>query len=130
MSDDVNRFLQNAGAGRFPNASFESVGTKFEGKVAGLPKMVDTQFGERLLIDLENPNYKGGGITLWVREGPMGQAVAKAVGTEGLEEGGLLSLEFTSERDTGKGNALKLFAATYEAPKVSVDVDSIFGGGE
>ena len=130
MSDAVSQFLQNAGAGRFPNATFDVIGKRYEGTIVGLPKVVDTQFGERLLVDLENPNLPGGGITLWIKDGTMGQAVATAAGSDGIEEGGKLSLEFTSERDTGKGNPLKLFKATYEAPSAKVDVTSIFGGGE
>jgi hypothetical protein len=130
MSDDVNRFLQNAGAGRYPNASFEAIGTRYEGTIIGVPKVTSTQFGDRLLIDLENPSYKGGGITLWIKDGTMGQAVATAVGDAGLEEGGKFAIEFVSERDTGKGNPLKLYKAQYEPPVSKVDVTSIFGGGD
>lgn len=130
MAEDVDKFLHdNRGGGRFPAATWDHPGQRWGGRVVGTPKVVETQFGTRLLIDLENSNYADGGVTWWVKPGPQAQALSDAVGGLGLAEGGLLEAVFTAEKDTGKGNPLKLFEATYEAPKPAVDVGSIFGTG-
>ena len=46
----------------------------------------------------------------------IGEAVRKAGGTK-LLPGATLGVKFSSTKDVGKGNPLKLFTAVYEAPK-------------
>jgi len=124
-NDDVNEFLESALSGRFPAASFEKAGDGVVGTIVGRPKVVETQYGKRLVIDLDQG--AGAGITVWVKPGAMATAVAKAASTDGLAEGGKLAIVFTEEMDTGKGNPAKLYEARYEPPKAAVDVASIFG---
>jgi len=127
MSDAVNQFLKESRAGRYPNAVFDKPGTTVTGTIVGVPRIVTSQFGDALVVDLANPAYPDGGVTVWIKQGMAGAAVADAVGDHGLAEGGVLTLKFTGERDTGKGNPLKLYEAHYVPPVASVDVASIFG---
>jgi hypothetical protein len=123
---DVQSFLNdNRGGGKYPDAKFEVVGDRASGTIVSTPKVVETQYGRRLLVDLDDG--QGGGVTLWIKEGPMAQAVAEAAGSHGLVAGGVLTLTFASEKDTGKSNPVKLFEATYTPPQTKVDVGSIFG---
>lgn len=126
MTESAEDFLQSQLGGRFPAATFETKGSGVAGTIMGTPKVVETQYGKRMIVDLDNP---AGGVTLWVKDGPMAQAVAKAVSDAGertLAEGGKLAVVFVDEKDTGKGNPLKLYEAKYEAPAKGVDVGSIF----
>jgi hypothetical protein len=128
MTDDARDFLRGAMAGKYPGAKFDTVGDTVAGIIEGEPKVVETQYGRRLLVDLKQGDR---GTTLWVKEGPMAQAVAKAVADAGVEtvaEGGKLAVVFSDEKDTGKGNPLKLFEARYEPPAGGVKIDDIFGG--
>jgi len=124
-NDDVNEFLESSLTGRFEGATFDKIGAGVAGTIMGRPKVVDTQYGKRLVIDLDRGN--GNGITVWVKPGSMATAVAKAAGADGLAEGGKLAIVFTEEQDTGKGNPAKLYEARYEPPTTAVDVSSIFG---
>ena len=125
MSDDVMEFLNNARGAKYEGMKWEVVGDTAAGIIEGQPKVVTTREGDKvLLIDLAKPG--GGGVTLWVREGPMARAIATAA-DKGLEEGGKLAVTFSGEKDTGQKSPLKLFEARYEAPTAKVDVDSIFG---
>jgi hypothetical protein len=126
MADDVGDFLNEARGSRYPAATFAKVGDSVVGVIVGTPKVVDTQYGKRLLVDLENAAYAEGGQTVWIKAGPMGQAVAEAVGGHGLAEGGKLMIVFTEERDTGKPSPLKIFEAQYEVPRAAVDPASVF----
>lgn len=124
-TDSVHEFLESALTGRFPSATFENKGDAAAGTIVGVPKVLETQYGTRLLIDLDQGG--GNGVTVWVKPGAMATAVAKAAGADGLAEGGKLAIVFTDELDTGKGNPAKLYEARYEPPKAAVDVNSIFG---
>lgn len=65
---------------------------------------------------------------------PMLQAIVEAVqkaGSNAYAIGGKLAVKFTEERDTGKPNKLKMFAAKYEPPtpaaaSVTVPADDLF----
>ena len=126
MTESVDEFLQSALGGRYPAAKFDTKGQGAAGTIVGVPKVVDTQYGKRLLVDLQHGDS---GTTVWVKEGTMARAVAKAVqdaGATSLDEGGKLAIVFTEEQDTGKGNPLKLYEAKYEPPAKGADVSSIF----
>lgn len=124
---DVSQFLKESRAGRFPNATFEKVGDGYTGTIVGLPRLVESQYGPALVVDLANERYPGGGITLWIKQGPLGAAVAEASNNV-LEEGGTLSVVFTDTRDTGKPSPLKLYEAQYTPPQAKVDLGGLFGG--
>ena len=126
MTESAEEFLQSQLGGRFPAATFETKGSGVAGTIVGTPKVVETQYGKRMIVDLDN---SGGGATVWIKDGTMGQAVSKAVSDAGektLAEGGKLAIVFTEEKDTGKGNPLKLYEAKYDPPAKGVDVGSIF----
>ena len=126
----VDDFLQSALGGRFEAASFETIGKGVAGTIVGTPKVAETQYGTRLVVDLMQAD--GSGVTVWIREGLMaaavGQAAKDATGTTSLAEGGKLAIVLTGERDTGKGNPAKEYQARYEPPAGAVDVGSIFDG--
>jgi hypothetical protein len=126
MSDPVNEFLRESSSGRYPNAKFEKVGDGVSGTIVGLPKVIDTEHGKRLIVDLDDG--QGSGTTLWVRPGAMAQAVHEAVGDDGMSEGGKLAVVHSGTKDTGKPQPVKLYEARYEAPRASVDVADIFSG--
>lgn len=124
-NDDVLEFLNESRGAKYEGAKFPARGDKVGGVIEG-QRVVTTQEGERvLMIDLENPAYSGGGITLWVRGGPMAQAIALAA-PKGTEEGGRLEVTYTDDKDTGKKSPLKLYEARYQPPTAKVDVGSIF----
>jgi hypothetical protein len=126
VTESAEEFLQSQLGGRFPAAQFPNKGGGVAGTIMGTPRVVDTQYGRRMIVDLDNPS---GGVTLWVKEGTMGAAVSKAVADAGektLAEGGKLAVIYTDDKDTGKGNPLKMYEARYEPPAKGVDVGSIF----
>lgn len=127
MSDDPNEFLRQSRISGFPNAKFDRLGDSVSGTIKGAPRVIDSQYGKALVIDLVNEQYPEGGITLWVKAGIMASALADAVGDGRLEEGGRLQVTFSGERDTGKPSKLKEYDVRYEAPTPAVDVNSIFG---
>jgi hypothetical protein len=129
MSDDPNEFLRQSRISGYPNAKFERLGDTASGTIKGTPRVIDSQYGKALVIDLINDQYPEGGITLWVKAGIMASALADAVGDGKLEEGGKLQVTFSGERDTGKPSKLKEYDVRYEAPTPAVDVNAIFGDG-
>jgi len=123
---EVNDFLRESRMSKYPNATFERVGDSITGVVASPPRIIDSQFGKALVVDLANDSYSEGGRTLWIKQGQMAAAIADACGDDGLAEGGRLTVVFTGEKDTGKPSPLKEYAAQYEPPRAKVDMRSIF----
>jgi hypothetical protein len=127
---DPNTFLRESRISPYPNASFDDVGDTVAGVIGAPPKIVDSQFGPALVVELVNTVYSDGGITLWIKKGQMASAVDNACHDHGgLAEGGKLSVTLTELRDTGKPSPLKVYEARYEPPQAKVDVGSIFGDG-
>jgi hypothetical protein len=136
-----NEWLQqNSGGTGNPGVHFGQVGEKVVGRITETPKTVTTQFGERLVIELEavtgssaSKGKKGSDgaivegdlVTLWLKPGAMAGAVRDAIaqaGAKGLTEGDTLAVAFTGTRDTGKAEPVKLYTAQLVAAKPSVAV--------
>lgn len=70
------------------------------------------------LRDPQNPDDDGK-RRLYIRGQRMKSAVRDAVlraGAKGIQPGGVLTVTFTHEEDTGQGNAAKCYVAEYQAP--------------
>lgn len=133
----------NSGGSGNPGVYFGTLGDKVVGRIVGTPKQVDTQFGERLVIELkatdkstaakgkkgaDGPIVDGDEVTLWLKPGAMAAAVRDAVresGANGLSDGDTIAVAFTDTRDTGKAEPVKLYAAQYVPAKPAVDVGSL-----
>lgn len=130
----------NSGGSGNPGVFFGNKGDKVVGRIAETPKTVDTQFGERLVIELvasagctaqkgkkgaDGPIVEGDEVTLWLKPGAMAAAVRDAVNNadaSGLAVDGVLAVAFTDTKDTGKAEPVKLYAAQYQAPVPTVAV--------
>lgn len=136
-----NEWLQqNSGGTGNPGVHFGQIGEKVVGRITETPKTVNTQFGERLVIELEaaagstaSKGKKGGDgaivegdcVTLWLKPGAMAGAVRDAIaqaGAKGLTEGDTLAVAFTGTKDTGKAEPVKLYTAQLVASKPAVAV--------
>lgn len=138
MSD--NWLNENSGGSGNPGVHFGEVGEKVVGRITATPKKVETQFGERLVVELEatgqstaSKGKKGGdgrisegdNVTLWLKPGAMAAAVRDAIANaeaKGLSEGDTLALAFSGTRDTGKAEPVKLYTAQLVAAKPAVAV--------
>src|SRR5262245_5882142 len=119
---------ENATGESFDPFTFENIGDAARGIIMDVPRVGDTQFGERLIVNLKTPE---GPRTLWVKPGSMAQAVrdaVKAAGTAEMAEGGELAIAYTGERDTGKGNPMKLYTAKYKPPVGALNVEGNAAG--
>lgn len=145
MSTDTTNWLQqNRGGGdNNPGVYFGTVGHKVVGQIAATPRTVDTQYGERLVIELvtsdkttalkgtngaDGPITAGETVSLWLKPGAMAAAVADAIAAaeaKGLTEGDTLAVAFSAEQDTGKPSKLKLYTAQLVPVKPTVSVDSL-----
>lgn len=127
MPDDITDFLAESSMGEdYEPVTFPTAGTSVTGKIVGRPRIAETQYGRRMVIDLDT---EGGMRSLWVKPGAMAGALSKALSEAGattIEAGGTLGMVFVEERDTGKGNPLKIYAAKYVPPAPAVDAASIF----
>jgi len=134
-----NEWLQqNSGGSGNPGVHFGQIGEKVVGRITETPKTVDTQFGERLVIELEATGAstahkgkkgadgvitEGDQVTVWLKPGAMAGAVRDAIaaaGAKGLTEGDTLALQFSGTRDTGKAEPVKLYTAQLVAAKPTV----------
>lgn len=129
----------NSGGSGNPGVAFDDIGAKVKGTIAAEPRQVDTQYGERLVIELiaadgctatagENraPITAGDEITLWVKPGAMARAIKEAIDNadaKGLEEGATIAVQYTGDGEKKPGkNPPKLYKAAYERPKAAVPV--------
>lgn len=142
MNTSNDWLSQNSGGSGNPGVYFGAKGDKVVGRIAETPKTVDTQFGERLVIELvANPGCtatkgkkgadgtitEGDEVTLWLKPGAMAAAVRDAVqaaDATGLAADGVLAVVFSDTRDTGKAEPVKLYQAQYVAPVPTVPVGS------
>lgn len=136
MSDWLS---SNSGGSGNPGVAFDDIGAKIKGTIVGEPRQVDTQYGERLVIELiaadgstatagehRTPIAAGDEVTLWVKPGAMARAIKDALvkaNAPGLEDGATLAVAYSAdgERKPGK-NPPKLYVAAYERPKAAVAV--------
>lgn len=139
MSDDW--LNNNSGGSGNPGVYFAKIGDKVVGRINGLPKKVDTEFGERLVVELvavagstgvgkgkrgaDGAIVEGDEVTLWIKPGAQAAAIRDAIAkanASGLSDGGVLAVQFSDTRDTGKPEPVKLYAAQYQAPVPAVAV--------
>lgn len=140
----MNWLNSNGGGGdsiSVGSIAFAEVGDTIIGTVEGEPRLVTTQYGDRLVIELAatGGNAKADGndvddgdiVTVWIKPGAMARAIGAAVkeaGAAGLEAGGKLAIKHSAlgEKKPGR-NPAKLFEAKYEAPTKVTSVDDLFG---
>lgn len=140
MTNSNDWLANNSGGSGNPSPHFGKIGDKVVGRIRELPKVVETQFGERMVVELvasagctahkgkngsDGPIVEGEEITLWIKTGAMAAAVRDAVenaDASGLGVDGILAVAFSGERDTGKPQPVKLYAAQYQAPVPTVAV--------
>jgi len=143
---NANEWLNSNGGGSSNSESvgsiaFAEVGDMIVGAIATDPRVVETQYGDRLVMELTASNAtakadgndvnEGDVVTVWVRAGAMARAISNAVkdaGADGLAIGGKLALKHSAlgEKKPGR-NPAKLFEAKYEAPTKVTNVDDLFG---
>ena len=141
MTDTMNWLDQNAGGSGSPGVAFKTIGAKIVGSITGQPRKVDTEFGERLVIELTAtdgttatlgdgaPINTGDEVTLWLKPGAMATAVkaaCTAAGVPGLSIGDTLAFAYTGDGVASKAgwNPPKQYAAKLQPaapPSVSVD---------
>jgi len=126
---DVRKFLDENASGGHEKFNFDKVGDAIAGEIVGVPKMVNTRFGECLVLDVKPDN--GEPRTVFVGDGPMARAVAQAVrdaGADDLAQGARIGIRFaeTQPSKTAGFNDAKIYDVGYEPPRSSVSVDSIF----
>lgn len=143
MSEAMNWLNSNGGGGdsiSVGSIAFAEVGDMIVGTVEGQPRLVTTQYGDRLVVELEatsgtakvdgNDVTAGDIVTVWVKPGAMARAIGSAVkdaGAAGLEPGGKLAIKHSAlgEKKPGR-NPAKLFEAKYEPPQKMTSVDDLF----
>lgn len=127
----------NSSSSGAPGVAFDVVGAEVAGVITAPPKEVETQYGSRLVIEIEaaggctatagedrKPIAAGDPVTIWLKPGAMASAVRNALrdeGVDGLAVGGRIAVTYAGdgERKPGK-NPPKLYAAAYAAPKPTV----------
>jgi len=137
-----------------PAAKFENIGDSHGGRINSVewrnqtdPKDNSVKYFpsgdvmKQLVISIEKPSgesaalfAKGGGGDAFKPVTGTGDSMlnaiakaAKAAGAGAIEVGANLEVTFTGEGKKTPGvNAAKLYTATYEAPKASVPVESLF----
>ena len=142
MSETMNWLDANAGGSGAPGVAFKTVGAKIVGTISGQPRRVDTEFGERLVVELSaadgttatlgdgetiNP---GDDVTLWLKPGAMATAVKQActaAGVAGLSVGDTLAFAYTGDGVASKAgwNPPKQYAAKLQPSTPSVSVDDL-----
>lgn len=146
MTQTTDWLAQNSGAGNSgPGVHFGGIGDKVIGQITSQPKTVETEFGQRLLIELiaqdgctaskgargaEGPILPGDEVTLWIKPGAMATALKQAIseaGATGITEGDVLALQYTGDGVSSKAgwNPPKLYAAKIKAAKPSIRIDDL-----
>jgi hypothetical protein len=128
-----------------PGVHFGTVGDKVIGQITAQPKTVETEFGQRLLIELlaadgctaakgarggEGPITAGDEITLWVKPGAMATALKQAIteaGATGISEGDTIAMQYSGDGVSSKAgwNPPKLYNAKLKAAKPTVNIDDL-----
>lgn len=144
MSDEVTQFLNESQGDVYPSMKFQKLNDYVKGTIIEMRlDKRDSRFhaGEietSLLVSLqvesgrgvvgvkvddaraqEQPVGEQAQVTVWVKRGLMAAAVSQArkeAGAKTLVEGGIFTIAFIEEKDTGKGNPAKVYRASYQAP--------------
>lgn len=140
MSDSSDWLSSNSGGSGYPGVGFPSIGATVKGTIEGTPRPVETEFGNRLAIDLiavdgctavkgenNDPIAAGDGVTVWIKPGAMAAAIKSALGeagAPGLQDGGILAVQYERDGEKKKAswNAPKLYRASYKAPVAAVAI--------
>ena len=133
---------QNSGGDSHPSVRFDTVGATITGTIDAEPKVVETEYGTRLVVDIkaasgttattaDGPIEAGATVTLWVKPGSMATAVRDAVragDASGLQQGATLTVQYErdGERKKASFNPPKLYRAKYVSPVAAVAVDDLF----
>ena len=133
MSDWLD---QNATGESHDAVGFPVIGDSVVGTVLDLPRAVDTQYGQRLVINVQPTVLVQNGApvttteprTLWVKPGAMATALRSALAGRQLGVGDTVGMSFTGEGAAKPGqNPPKQYAAVHEPAAPSADVGAIFG---
>ena len=133
---------QNSGGSGAPGVAFKTPGAKIVGKISGDARKVETEFGDRLVIDLiaaagttatlgdGSPIGEGDDVTLWIKPGAMAQALKTActtAGVTGIGIGDTLAFAYTGDGAASKPgwNPPKQYAAKVQPATPSVGVDDL-----
>ena len=115
----------NAGGGdTYDGVEFARLGDGVRGTVMEPAFPAVTQYGERLVVNIQT---QAGPRSWWVKPGAQAQALDKGLreaGADDLDPGGEIAVVWTDEKDTGKGNAMKLYTVKYKAPARSASTPS------
>jgi hypothetical protein len=142
MSETMNWLDANAGGGASsPAAAFNEIGAKVIGKIISQPRVVDTQYGERFVIEIEThdgctataegtPITAGQTVTIWIKQGAMATAVKQActaAGVAGVSVGDTLAFAYTGDGNQPKPgfNPPKQYGAKLQPSTPSVSVDDL-----
>ena len=135
MTDWLN---QNASGESYDGVAFPVIGDSVVGTVLDLPKAVETQYGERLLINVQPTVLVQNGQavtdlasprTLWVKPGAQATALRSALKGAQLAVGDTVGMSYTGDgvaKQAGH-NPPKQYAAIHEPVAPSVDVAAVFG---
>lgn len=120
---------------KHPGFKFSNIGDTIKGLIVERPRVVDVdKIGapgvkeKKLVVAVRDDN--GNTWALWAK-GNMAAAIKDActkANVAGIAEGGTIAVRFQDEKDTGKGNPLKVFTAAYQAPVQTTSVDDLLGG--
>lgn len=122
---------------KHPGFKFSSIGDTLKGVIVERPRVLDVdKMGSpgvkirKMVVAIRDD--AGDTWALWVEaRKPMATAIKEACDKSqvaGLAEGGTLAVRFTEEKDTGKGNPLKMFSAAYQPPVETTSVDDLLPG--
>ena len=143
MSNQAMDWLaQNSGGSGAPGVAFKQQGAKIIGKISADARKVETEFGDRLVIDLivaagstatlgdGSPVNEGDDVTLWVKPGAMAQALKGActtAGVSGISVGDTLAFAYTGDGHQPKAgfNAPKQYACKVQPAVGIVGVDDL-----
>ncbi len=122
---------------KHPGFKFSTIGDTLKGVIVERPRVLDVDKmgspGTKIRKMVVAVRDDGGATwALWVEaRKPMAAAIKEAcekVSVRGLAEGGTLAVRFTEEKDTGKGNPLKIYSAAYQPPVAETSVDDLLPG--
>jgi hypothetical protein len=121
----TREFLESSNYDSHDPFSFLEVGATVKGTIVEKPRIVDTQYGTRMVLAVDT---SGKTFSVWVKPGNMAKAVAQAVKAAGrseVEQGGRIAIQYYAdgEKKTAGQNPPKLYKAKYEAPAGSVPED-------
>jgi hypothetical protein len=141
MTSTTDWLSANSSGNRTPGVSFKTVGDKIVGKVISTPRTVETEFGQRLVIELEasgdtDASSSEGAITggelvsLWVKPGAMATALRTALTeakVDGIAEGDTLAFQYTGDGEASKPgwNPPKQYRAKVQPARPAVGVDDL-----